>query len=125
MSIDNHLQDVSLHCPGANRYDRDAGTATLNETRALVSRDPADAASSIREILEPYDLPSYLTEDLTTHLTKSPNLVQFLMHFQHNTPEQEASRALTCALTIACGYFLGEFDFSSSGKVRKAETDIS
>lgn len=91
-----------------NRDYRDAGTATLNETRALVSRDPADAASSIRIILEPYDLPSYLTEDLATHLTKSPNLLQFLMHFQHNQPEQEASRALTCAITIACGYFLGK-----------------
>ena len=31
------------------------------------------------------------------------------MHFQHNAPEQAASRAITCALTIAVGYFLGGF----------------
>lgn len=32
------------------------------------------------------------------------------MHFQQNAPpEQAASRAFTCALTIACGYFLGGF----------------
>jgi vacuolar iron transporter family protein len=31
------------------------------------------------------------------------------MHFQHAQSEQAASRAITCALTIACGYFLGGF----------------
>lgn len=31
------------------------------------------------------------------------------MHFQHLSPKQESSRAITCALTIACGYFLGGF----------------
>ena len=31
------------------------------------------------------------------------------MHFQHNTPSPEPSRAITCALTIAGGYFLGGF----------------
>jgi len=31
------------------------------------------------------------------------------MHFQHTLPEPEGSRAITCALTIACGYFLGGF----------------
>lgn len=31
------------------------------------------------------------------------------MHFQHNSPEQTASRAFSCALTIASGYFLGGF----------------
>ena len=29
--------------------------------------------------------------------------------FHHTSPEQAASRAFTCALTIACGYFLGGF----------------
>ena len=31
------------------------------------------------------------------------------MRFEHAHPEQAASRAITCALTIACGYFLGGF----------------
>lgn len=61
------------------------------------------------DVLAPYELPRNLTEDLQFHLTKSPHLLNFLMHFQHNSPEQEASRAITCALTIACGYFLGGF----------------
>ena len=29
------------------------------------------------------------------------------MHFQHTLPEPAGSRAMTCALTIAMGYFLG------------------
>ena len=31
------------------------------------------------------------------------------MNFQHHSPAPEASRAITCALTIATGYFLGGF----------------
>lgn len=89
---------------------RDSYKATLNETRKLVDTSSSSAAAtSIKEVFEPYDLPQNLTEDLTFHLAKSPNLVQFLMHFQHIQPEQAASRAITCALTIACGYFLGGF----------------
>jgi len=75
----------------------------------MVNTSSADAAISVKEIFEPYDLPQSLAEDLTFHLAKSPNLVQFLMHFQHSQPEQAASRAFTCALTIALGYFLGGF----------------
>jgi VIT1/CCC1 family predicted Fe2+/Mn2+ transporter len=31
------------------------------------------------------------------------------MNFQHTLPEPSGSRALTCALTIALGYFVGGF----------------
>lgn len=88
---------------------RESYKATLSETLTQVSTSSATAADSIKEIFEPYSLPDKLTDELTLHLSKSPNLVQFLMHFQHSQPEPAASRAITCALTIACGYFLGGF----------------
>lgn len=90
-------------------WHRDSYKATLSETTHLVATSSASAASSIKGVLLPYDVPEHLTEDLTFHLAKSPHLVQFLMHFQHSQPEQASSRAITCALTIACGYFLGGF----------------
>lgn len=67
------------------------------------------SAASLSEVFAPFDLPQNLTDDLTFHLAKSPHLVQFLMHFQHTLPEPASSRAITCALTIAGGYFLGGF----------------
>lgn len=93
----------------ADRQSRESYKATLNDTKHLVNTSSADAATSIRDVFEPYDLPTHLTDDLTFHLAKSPNIVQFLMHFQHAQPEQAASRAITCAFTIAVGYFLGGF----------------
>lgn len=91
----------------AAKSEEESYTATLNDTRKGVAYGSVDAVTSIRDILEPYDLPPALSEDLTYHLSKSPHLVQFLMHFRHNTPEPAATRAVTSGLTIACGYFLG------------------
>jgi len=88
---------------------RESYKATLTSTRQQVSTAPSAAASSIEEVLAPFDLPKQLTDDLSFHLSKSTHLVPFLMQFQHNLPEPEGSRAITCALTIACGYFLGGF----------------
>ncbi|KAK3671996.1 Protein ccc1 [Recurvomyces mirabilis] len=91
------------------KSEEESYKATLTETRHLVSTSSTNAATSIKEVFEPYDLPQNLSEGLTFHLAKSPHLTQFLMHFQHSQPEQAASRAITCAMTIACGYFLGGF----------------
>ncbi|KAF2766577.1 DUF125-domain-containing protein [Teratosphaeria nubilosa] len=91
------------------KSEEESYQATLAETNNLVSTSSASAAESIKAVFSPYDLPQNLTEDLTFHLAKSPHLVQFLMHFEHALPEQEPSRAITCALTIALGYFLGGF----------------
>lgn len=74
-----------------------------------MATNPSAAAASISDVLSPFELPQNLNEDLTFHLSKSPHLVQFLMHFQHTLPEPASSRAITCALTIAGGYFLGGF----------------
>lgn len=36
-------------------------------------------------------------------------MVDFVMSFEHTLPEPASSRAITCALTIALGYFVGGF----------------
>jgi vacuolar iron transporter family protein len=46
-------------------------------------------------------------EHVTKSLAESPQLLDFLMQFGHVLPEPSGSRPLTCALTIAGGYFIG------------------
>lgn len=99
----------SIYCNHVNKNYRDSYRQTFVETREMVSTSTTDIADTVRSVFDPYNLPTNLVDDLTFHLTKSPNLAQFLMQFHHNLPEQEASRAITCALTIALGYFLGGF----------------
>lgn len=88
---------------------RESYKATLSTTQEQVENAPSAAAASITDTLAPFDLPRQLTDDLVFHLSKSPQLVPFLMQFEHNLPEPASSRAITCALTIAGGYFLGGF----------------
>ncbi|KAL2810703.1 vacuolar iron transporter Ccc1 [Aspergillus granulosus] len=83
--------------------------ATLKETEKQTITDPASITETIQDIFTPYDLPPALVTELTHHLSSSPNLPSFLMHFHHTLPEPSGSRALTCALTIALGYFIGGF----------------
>ncbi|KAL2826991.1 VIT family-domain-containing protein [Aspergillus cavernicola] len=83
--------------------------ATLKTTRKQTLTDPSSVIETIHNIFTPYDLPQHLITDLTTHLTSSPNLPSFLMTFHHTLPEPSDSRAITCALTIALGYFIGGF----------------
>ncbi|KAJ0424089.1 VIT family-domain-containing protein [Aspergillus carlsbadensis] len=83
--------------------------ATLKETEKQTITDPALVTETIHNIFTPYDLPPALVTDLTHHLSSSPNLPSFLMNFHHTLPEPSGSRALTCALTIALGYFIGGF----------------
>lgn len=71
--------------------------------------DPGSISTTITEIFEPYELPSELVDQLTNHLSTSPMLPSFLMNFHHTLPEPSDSRAVTCALTIALGYFIGGF----------------
>ncbi|KAL3453893.1 VIT family-domain-containing protein [Aspergillus insuetus] len=83
--------------------------ATLKETEKQTITDPASVTETIHGIFTPYDLPPALVTELTHHLSSSPNLPSFLMNFHHTLPEPSGSRALTCALTIALGYFIGGF----------------
>ncbi|KAK9371756.1 VIT family-domain-containing protein [Lipomyces chichibuensis] len=83
--------------------------ATLKETIAETVAYPSSTAVMISDIFAPYDLPPIIVADLTAHLSRSPNLPSFLMNFHHTLAEPSGSRALTCALTIALGYFVGGF----------------
>ena len=88
---------------------RESYKATLKETKTQTLTDPASISGTISEIFEPYELPSELVNQLTHHLSASPMLPSFLMNFHHTMPEPSGSRAVTCALTIALGYFIGGF----------------
>ncbi|KAL4915274.1 VIT family-domain-containing protein [Aspergillus aurantiobrunneus] len=83
--------------------------ATLKETEKQTITDPASVSETIHDIFTPYDLPPHLVSELTSHLSSSPNLPSFLMNFHHTLPEPSGSRAVTCAVTIALGYFIGGF----------------
>lgn len=69
--------------------------------------NPKAVIADIRDVFEPYNLPTSTLDDLTSHLTTSPNLCDFVMQFQHCSEPPSSSRALTSALTIAMGYFFG------------------
>ncbi|KAH8812121.1 VIT family-domain-containing protein [Xylogone sp. PMI_703] len=81
--------------------------ATRDETEELIDTNLTQVLSDIAEVFEPYKLPKSTLDDLTRHLSESPRLADFVMQFQHCAEEPAASRALTSALTIALGYFLG------------------
>ncbi|KXT12356.1 hypothetical protein AC579_592 [Pseudocercospora musae] len=93
----------------AAKFEEDSYNATLASTRRIVVRSPSEAMASVKEIFEPYELPERLTDELAENMARDPKLVQFLMLFQHSQPAEMASRAVMCAVTIACGYFLGGF----------------
>ncbi|EXJ86132.1 hypothetical protein A1O1_06502 [Capronia coronata CBS 617.96] len=72
----------------------------------------SDLSSEITSVFAPYHLPPCTLKDFAYHLitSNSPEtVVEFLMRFEHGTPEPAASRALVCAITIATGYFVGGF----------------
>jgi vacuolar iron transporter family protein len=72
-----------------------------------VASDPSAITTSIATVFEPFGLPPETVTDLSTRLSTSPKLVDFLMRFQHCAPEPASSRPFTSALTIALGYFFG------------------
>lgn len=88
---------------------RESYRATLKKTRQQTVTDPAATTDIISEIFAPYHLPAPLVSELTSHLADSSHLPSFLMNFHHTLPEPSGSRAVTCALTIALGYFIGGF----------------
>ena len=80
---------------------------TRNRTRTLVKSNPKAAACQVRAAFEDYALPQATLDDLAAHMSTSPQLLDFLMQFQHCSEEPPSSRAFTSALTIAMGYFFG------------------
>ncbi|EEA27737.1 Protein ccc1 [Talaromyces marneffei ATCC 18224] len=91
------------------KSEEESYRTTLKQTREQTINDFDATTSIISDIFAPYDLPAQTVSDLTKHLVDSPNLPQFLMNFHHTLPEPSGSRAVTCALTIALGYFIGGF----------------
>ncbi|KAL1995079.1 hypothetical protein VTN49DRAFT_1266 [Thermomyces lanuginosus] len=91
------------------KSEEESYRATLKKTTRQIATDPSAADSMIADIFAPYDLPPQVVSDLARHLADSPRLHTFLMNFHHSLPEPSGSRALTCAITIALGYFLGGF----------------
>ncbi|KAL4958216.1 VIT family-domain-containing protein [Aspergillus filifer] len=91
------------------KSEEESYKATLKETEKQTITDPDFVNDTIHEIFTPYDLPQHLITELSSHLSSSPNLPSFLMNFHHTLPEPSDNRALTCALTIALGYFIGGF----------------
>ncbi len=104
-----HLSPQALLNQSNMTTDRESYKATANQTRDLIATTPTSVCTSISAIFEPYDLPCSTVDVFTMHLSESPKLLDFLMHFEHALPEPAGSRALTCALTIALGYFIGGF----------------
>ncbi|KAH8897013.1 putative calcium transporter [Thozetella sp. PMI_491] len=80
---------------------------TRSQTQALVKTNPKAAEARVRNVFSQYSLPPSTLDDLTTHMTRSPLLVDFLMQFQHCAEEPPSSRAFVSAMTIAMGYFFG------------------
>jgi vacuolar iron transporter family protein len=87
--------------------DRESYEATKSRTRDLMVASPKCVSEAIFDIFTPYNIPVSTVNDLTKSLAKSPQLLDFLIHFGHVLPEPSGSRPLTCALTIAAGYFIG------------------
>ncbi|KIX04864.1 uncharacterized protein Z518_05735 [Rhinocladiella mackenziei CBS 650.93] len=86
--------------------------ATYRSTRANVLDRGSDLTSEISSIFGPYHLPPSTLNDFAQQLITSntpERVIDFLMRFQHSTPEPAASRAFICAITIALGYFIGGF----------------
>jgi VIT1/CCC1 family predicted Fe2+/Mn2+ transporter len=72
-----------------------------------VATNPQAVIQDITDVFEPYNVPKQTIDDLTRHLAESPQLVDFVMQFQHCEEPPAASRALVSAMTIAVAYFLG------------------
>lgn len=56
-----------------------------------------------------YEVPPDLLSDFASFIARSPFAPEFLLQFEHGIDDSAGSRAISCALTIAAGYFMGGF----------------
>jgi vacuolar iron transporter family protein len=89
------------------KISRSSYRAQREEAEQLVALNPQTVLQDITEVFQPYNVPQQTLQDLVTHLSGSPNLVDFVMKFHHCEEEPASSRAFTSAITIAVAYFLG------------------
>jgi VIT1/CCC1 family predicted Fe2+/Mn2+ transporter len=88
-------------------YNSASYRAQREETEMLVATNPQTVIQDIAEVFQPFNVPKETIDNLTRHLAESPQLVDFVMKFQHCEEEPASSRAFTSAITIALAYFLG------------------
>ena len=81
----------------------------MEQTRQQIATSPTTVAGKISSIFSEYDIPNSTVQGLVSSLSDSPKCVDFLMRFEHALPEPAGYRAITCAMTIASGYFIGGF----------------
>ncbi|KAF2142583.1 uncharacterized protein K452DRAFT_350899 [Aplosporella prunicola CBS 121167] len=91
------------------KSEEESYRATVAQTKEDIVEQPDAVRETVFSLLASYDLPETLATELTEHLSGSPKALDFLIRFEHSLPEPPATRAFTCALTIALGYFIGGF----------------
>ncbi|KAM3415441.1 hypothetical protein BST61_g8963 [Cercospora zeina] len=91
------------------KSEADAYLSTLQETKNIVASNPRAACDMARSTLSKYSLSHDSLDALTSDLRSQGRLVDFLMAFHHGLIEANfpSSKAYTCGLTIAAGYFVG------------------
>ena len=90
--------------------EAEAYHAALTETRVIVDEDQDKAVAMFRSTFSSYDFSEQTLGCMVASLLAEPaQMVDFLMRFHHQLTEADhaPSRAYTCGLTIAFGYFFG------------------
>lgn len=90
--------------------EAEAYHAALAEVRFIAATDELRAENMVRATFENFQFAEQTLNSMVSSLLKEPEfMVDFLMRFHHQLAEADytASRAYTCGLTIALGYFFG------------------
>jgi len=81
----------------------------MEQTRKQIATSPTTVSEKLSSIFSSYDIPSSTVQELASNLSDSSKCADFLMRFEYTLPEPADHRAITCAMTIASGYFIGGF----------------
>ncbi|KAI5295642.1 hypothetical protein KEM52_000722 [Ascosphaera acerosa] len=80
------------------------------ETEKLVRQYPSKAHNILHATLEPFDISAQRIDDISDSLEHSPDKYEeFILSFHHREQAPSANQALTSAITLALGYFIGGF----------------
>ncbi|KAL7914406.1 CCC1 protein [Trichoderma velutinum] len=81
--------------------------------RSQIQQDVAIRPHQVKEnvscLFTDLGIPSDIAAEVTKCICESPKLTDFILRFEHSMPEPPSNRAISCALTIAIGYFSGGF----------------
>ena len=90
--------------------ESEAYYAALSEVKSTVATDKSRAEDMVRATFDEFEFPEQALSSIVSSLLQdSAQMVDFLMRFHHQLAEADhtTSRAYTCGLTIALGYFFG------------------